>query len=368
MGKTRSRRSCSHNCTDIEASKIQENCDDSNKLSESDKLPKIFDKTNELKKIIDLYEELLQAKEDIIKGKDTIIKELNEKIIFIQENRNIIRECAATVGTKLYSEAIHNPNNKNQENFKPNQGNHILIKPTNPQDNKTTRKELGKIINPAALQVEITKIENLRNGSVKIECNNKEQVFKIQNEAKNKLGPNYTIKLEEKKITKIKIIGIDEDMDEKSLIEHILEKNDFLVNPILKVITIKKMKSKYMAILEIDAKNFKIVMEKGFLFIDFSVCSVFEYIDIMRCFKCTGYNHTAKYCTKKQKCLKCGKSDHKATECKSNEEHVECPNCSEENLKNKSGFMINHSPFNINCESYKLHIERAKRKINYNEK
>lgn len=324
------------------------------------------------KGVINSKEEIIKAKDVIIQAKDTIIRELNEKVALLQEK---ITHLSKNDASRLkYSEVVGKESSASKVcnlstsvHAIQNKKNCLIIKPTEIQENKKTRKDIGKCINPLELKVQIKKVEDLQNGGVKIECVNVEDITKIQKQAENRLGTGYKVAIQNKKQPKLKVIGIEDMMSEDELVSSILTKNDCLENPRFKLITMKKMKTKYMAILEVDGKNFKNILNKGILFIGFSVCSVFEHIDLLRCYKCTGYYHKVQSCTKLEVCLKCGNQGHQASECSTTEEHIVCPNCSEQNAKFNTGYSINHKPFDFNCSVYKINMEKAKMNINYDD-
>lgn len=323
-----------------------------------------------------LYMQIIDTKDELLNAKDTIIKELNEKVMLLKEKIEFLtkNQNLNDKNCLLYSEVTKNISKpkvpiinivKENEKASSTYKNTIIIKPTNIQENKKTRKDIGKYINPTKLNVEITKIEDIKDGGIKIICNSKEEIQTIQKEAQNNLGNNYSLVVSEKRNPRIKIVGIEDEMSEEELVKSILEKNSFIKNSKVKLITMKKMKKKYLAILEIDCISFKNIMEKGFLFIDFSICSVYEHVDITRCFNCAGYYHSAKTCTKEKVCMKCGNTGHTANECTSSQENFKCPNCSEINQKFNQDYFINHSPFDFKCETFIQNIEKIKAKIQY---
>lgn len=60
--------------------------------------------------------------------------------------------------------------------------------------------------------------------------------------------------------------------------------------------------------------------------IGWNMCKVQDYIEILRCYKCCGYYHLAKDCTKKETCGNCA-NHHATKEYKS--EIKKCVNCEE---------------------------------------
>ena len=93
----------------------------------------------------------------------------------------------------------------------------------------------------------------------------------------------------------------------------------FFENSQIKVVVIKKMVKFYMAIVECDGKTFGryVNVGDGRLYIDTRACRSFQYVRVMRCFKCHGYRHTANHCTKEKVCGKCSSKDHETNECDS---------------------------------------------------
>lgn len=75
-------------------------------------------------------------------------------------------------------------------------------------------------------------------------------------------------------------------------------------------------------IIEVDEETQDLM--KGKLSIGWRKCLVFRHINVKRCFKCWGYYHIAKNCTRNETCHKCA-GNHKATEC--TETKKRCINC-----------------------------------------
>jgi len=58
-------------------------------------------------------------------------------------------------------------------------------------------------------------------------------------------------------------------------------------------------------ILETDAKTYKNIIEKGKVNLGWKRCQVFDFVSVIRCFKCWGFNHFSKDCKKEVMCKKC---------------------------------------------------------------
>lgn len=169
-------------------------------------------------------------------------------------------------------------------------------------------------ISPAELEIGISNVKPIRDGLL-IACETKTERDKLKSEVETKLGREYEVKEVIKYQPKIKVIGIDNDMNEEMLEKCIRNQNSFMREAVIKVILIKKMKRNYMAIIEVDKSAFRAIIKEGKLKIGWSVCSAFESVDIRRCFKCLGFGHKADKCTNTVNCAKCGNQGHKENEC-----------------------------------------------------
>ncbi|KAJ8942553.1 hypothetical protein NQ318_021955 [Aromia moschata] len=196
----------------------------------------------------------------------------------------------------------------------------VVIKPKKIQENKTTKEAVRKALNPTKLEIGFTEIKDIRDGGMLIKCKSKEDVEKIKSEAEKKLKKGYEIRIKEQKNPHIKIVGLEDDIDKEVLEECILKQNSFpnSENCFLKVKTVKRMKSKYMAIIECDPQLSELFLNEGKISIGWSICRVYEYVPVFRCYKCGDYDHKADLCKKEERCLKCASTVHK-TEIKSDD-------------------------------------------------
>lgn len=328
------------------------------------------------------FEEILQGKDNVIAAKDALITQLYKNIKLLEDKVEYLSEKLPisdneNVKKKTFCEALEANINVEtsvttiREGAEPklrnDSDNFIFIKPTCKQDNRKTKKDVVKYVNTKDLQLGIQKVFDLKNGGIKIQCESKEDVDRLKKEALEKMGDDYEMKTQDKKNPKIKIIGLEENYNKEELKNSIKSQNNTITeNSKIEVIVIKQMKTRFMAIMEVDPETFKAVMKSGHLLVDLSVCSVFEHVDVLRCFKCTGYHHTNKNCTNKSSfCIKCGLTGHFSQNCNTDPKDFCCPNCCEANEKFKLSFPINHGPFNRECSILKRKTEIEKRKVRY---
>ncbi|XP_023242558.1 uncharacterized protein LOC111640744 [Centruroides sculpturatus] len=75
-----------------------------------------------------------------------------------------------------------------------------------------------------------------------------------------------------------------------------------------------------------------------------------DYIPLVRCYQCCGYNHLSVNCPAKQKCSHCGKG-HRFVECRRLDHPPNCANCKMANkdLPDQEKYPTYHNAFNPNC-------------------
>lgn len=339
-----------------------------------------------------LYNEVLKSKDQVIAVKDALILELYNEINLLKENNNYLKEKINDFShnkdmPKLYAEALkpnvaaatftkakeiigNNMTIKNSivEDIDSSMSNYIIINPKNKkQDNRDTRREILQHISTKELN--IVKVYNLADGGIKIHCKNQQDIDKLESEVCKKLR-NYEVRMnrKEKCHPKIKIVGFDEEYSQDELKKCIKKENVCITeNSQMEVLVIKKMKTKYMAIIELDPTTFKKVMENGVVLVDLIPCTVYEHISLRRCFNCCGYHHFNKNCSKSAVCMACGLSDHNTVNCKTENKDKCCPNCKEANDKFGVSLFINHGPFDRSCSIFKNKLKHEQANIQYTE-
>lgn len=248
----------------------------------------------------------------------------------------------------------------------------LIIKPNEVQDNEVTRAEVRRNICPSELKIGIKQINNIQKGGMVVKCSSKDSLEKLAGDIHVKLGDKYKVTIPGLKKPKLKIVGLESQISEAELIQSMKNQNDCVKETAeIKLITTKKMKTRWFAIVECDPKTFSEVVDNGALCIGYSACAVYEYLDIVRCFRCSGFNHLAKECSAKQICFRCGHEDHTAADCinAGNREMIVCPNCDRENRKgqSESGTKLDtcHPPFSNECKVLLKKREERRSMVDY---
>lgn len=305
---------------------------------------------------------------NVIEEKLNIAKKLEQLESRIDENKtstseilNKLKDAPAIQETKESWSSIVKKNA-----FPP-----IIIKPKNAsQDSDTTKKAILQKIHPAELSVEVKKVKSAGKGSIVIECNDKESLNKLQNKAVSVLSENYTVEIQKEIKPKVVIVGIKEKFvsNEQEFIQRISnqtclsEVNEKDIKVIKKYTP--KNKNIYNVILEVSPTAFKCLLNSKRVFIEWDSLPIYEYVNVLRCFKCWKYGHKAVHCRQDNiVCPQCNKN-HKSEMCTSIEK--ECTNCKHaHDVLKIPNIDYKHSVFDKKCICYQRAQERVKSRTQY---
>lgn len=126
----------------------------------------------------------------------------------------------------------------------------------------------------------------------------------------------------------------------------------------------KNQRDRYLAYAEVDPQTYKKMLDVGKINVGWDVCRVYDAVSVVRCYKCNGYNHKAKMCTRDVKCPKCAGS-HSIKDCKAKETEVICSNCKEAVTKLNLRINIDHAAWDTECPVFKKNLEIEKNKIDF---
>lgn len=323
---------------------------------------KVQDQLHELKTMISK----LIDENNIIKEKLDGIEKLNNKLVMeVQQLRSKSNNEILASGEikKILQENIKKPLYADQ--VKRNNP-VVIVKPKDiSQKAEVTKKVVKENINPISSQIH--DVRKASKGAIIMECKDNEATEKLRNETLAKLGENYVVSIPQQKFPKIKIVNMSDLLNEETIVDYIRKQNDFLdENAKLEVVKINQKKVgkyvDYMAILETDSSSFSKIMEKQQLNVGWDRCKVYEHVQVHRCFKCNGFNHNAKDCTKNQCCGKCA-SDHETKECKSSE--FKCINCISAVQSLKMNIDVEHTSFSKDCAVLNKMMEIERKKVNF---
>lgn len=337
----------------------------SGNLSPCDKCSALFDYfstaiTNMEKKIMENLESL---RRDFTSGFQTALQSnLDELPKRIHENlRNVVdgqRGLPSTCSSMNYAKAVSAKAS-------------VIIKPKDEsQSNTVTKADLLQGVNPIASGVSLSKVKTIKGGGLVIACNTAESADKLRNEAGAKLSEKYTVRDAKSICPRIKIVGVTEEHDSETLVNFLRVQNEnlFPTNAKLEVVSFEALKSKnggersrrrrrvYQCTVEVDIGSYRNALSYGQVFVGYDSCSVYDAVEVTRCFNCSGFNHTSSSCKQKIACPRCA-GEHKVSDCKS--ETLKCINCFSLR-KTSPDIVYSHAAWDRGCKVYQHKLKLFK--------
>lgn len=264
--------------------------------------------------------------------------------------------------TKILADAVHDRTASFSQVLKSNHA--VLIKPKlTTQSSQVTKDDMRKNIDPSGIA--ISSVRNSAEGGIVVECSSQIDSNRLLTNAASQLGSNYEVRVPAKRSTKIRIVGISENLTNECLVEKLRQQNPeiFFDVSTMVVVHVFKLRNSFGYKIEVDAETFNRVMTNNRkLRVGWDICFVSEDLDIVRCFNCSAYHHTAKKCISKACCPICSE-EHKLSDCTSR--YLCCINCKDASKTLKMQIDSSHPANSPDCPVYKRKVEQQQRRTNY---
>lgn len=319
--------------------------------SRFNRLADCFEKTDKYNKE---YKNDIEKINEKIANLEKIMNERENKIV--DEFKKVVSENEKQSFSGVLKNALNRP--------KPV----VIVKAKNSEIKRNQVKDVIKNnIDPEKFP--INGLRNAYNESVLIECDNPETATQIHDEINEKLGENFEVQIPDIKNPRLKIVNIydDQKMSHDAFItaiknqnSDIIKENDYM--KVIKVIESNRNTNVKTLIIETNPDTYKKIIEAKKLKLKWSLCAVYEAIQVTRCFKCAGYGHRSDICNNNEACPKCA-GRHSIKDCVNN--IVKCINCINANSKFNSKLDIKHAAWDVNCNIYKRKLEIKRKSINY---
>ena len=166
---------------------------------------------------------------------------------------------------------------------------------------------------------------------------------------------------------KIKIVAVQDDYDINKLSDKIKKQNfSSLLNPEFKILhkNLNKFKSSWILHAEVNSEVYNYIATTKKIFVNESLCKVYDDIHVLRCFKCCRYGHISKNCDNHDICHICAIEHDNSNKCNSN--LIKCINCILYNKEHGTKVQTNHTASDTtNCYVYSLKKEQIINKSDY---
>lgn len=302
--------------------------------------------------------------------KEVVREEMGNIKQELQDLRSMIQAgvCGAAGMQRSYSGAVKE---KKKETV-------IVIKPKIQQESEATKKLIKEKVDIKNMAMGVTKLKKGSRGTVIMGCETGEEMKQLKATVQSKLGKDFSVTESLRIKPKIKVINIDEEelkLDDDKLIHTVVKQNGinalndgFSVRIMKRLVRGKSNKQSIRRegegsiILEVDEETHQFMLRKEKLNVGWRKCPIFNHVSVKRCFKCWGFYHIAKNCTREETCHKCA-GNHKATECTARRN--KCVNCMFKNRTYNLKINDEHDALSIECPTLKRAIQEEKRRAGW---
>lgn len=329
------------------------------------------DKINWLVRTVKEMRDITACKTEVKRMiKEVVREEMGNIKQELQDLRSMIQAgvCGAAEMQRSYSGAVKE---KKKENV-------IVIKPKIQQESEATKKMIKEKVDIKNMAMGITKLKKGSRGTVIMGCETGEEMKQLKATVQAKLGRDFSVTESPRIKPKIKVINIDEEelkLEDDKLIHMVVKQNG--INALNDGFSVRIMKRLFRGksnkqsirregegsiILEVDEETHQFMLRKEKLNVGWRKCPIFNHVSVKRCFKCWGFYHIAKNCTREETCHKCA-GNHKATECTARRD--KCVNCMFKNRTYNLKINDEHDALSIECPTLKRAIQEEKRRAGW---
>lgn len=303
-------------------------------------------------------------KKEIIALKKTVTKLTNENSLLVNKSNvnTIVNVENGNNNNSPYVSYANVAKKKKAETV-------IVVKPVTddaaPQGDPTKKvnkndnlNSVKSSVNVRELGIGVKSIKEKSNGTIVLKLNNVNDKEKLQKKFSDNIGNQFKVQAPKAKKKFIKIVYIDNEeskLSDEQLVSGIVKQNnlkDYCEKIEMKIVKriVNDKKSDFSVIAEVNPELQKVLLFIEKISLGWKQCKVVEHINVIRCFKCCGYNHYASECKRDLTCGKCGGA-HSTKACEKTA--VKCTNCAHKNKKkNNDKVDDKHSAFDKKCPIY----------------
>lgn len=205
-----------------------------------------------------------------------------------------------------------------------------------------------------------------KNGTVIIKCKNKNDIESTKKILNEEIGNKYSVEEETMKNPRLKIVGVQNNMNLDELESDIQKRNFQGRDAQCKIIHVFQNKDRSKNVLvEVSREMYVDVTNNNRkIFIGHQSCHAYDDFNVQPCLRCGRQGHSKNKCKEPvETCFKCGGA-HDITVCSSN--ILRCANCVYYNDKYKLDRDVSHCLNDLlNCASLKSIINRVLSTTNY---
>lgn len=301
--------------------------------------------------LVDLLENTIADKDELIKAKDEIIELLRGKLDQLGTEHEPSKPSYAAA-------LLHKRQQREAGGYNCPE---IVIKPRESQDASKTLDDINQSVNPATLKVGIARMKASKSGVVVVKCASKQESATMIDAMRSGLDDSYNIAMSKMRRPRIKIPGFKQEMTGDEIEESIKCQNKLVGD--IKVVYIRRKKSEMNTIIcECSPEVFSTLVAMRRVCIGWERYPVYEDLEVPRCFRCQGFYHKKSVCRNDLVCIRCS-GRHEAGDCPSQTKC--CRNCVVANRKYGKEYDTNHETTDTGCPVYKYHLQVLKNRTEY---
>ncbi|XP_023242613.1 uncharacterized protein LOC111640786 [Centruroides sculpturatus] len=219
-------------------------------------------------------------------------------------------------------------------------------------------------VEPHRLGIQVKSMFKIKGDGICVRVGNVKdcQILSTAIEALPEVADKIECKQAEGKKPRLILLNVPNSIPEEDLIEALYEQND-IWGKITKEEVLEEYKVRTIllrgkvkencghVIISVPPKIRNVILSRKYMSLSWASVRVDDFISLLRCYKCCGYNHLARDCTNRLTCSHCGR-EHKYTECNGRHKIPLCINCDEHNqdLPNGKHIPTDHNAFYAQCQ------------------
>ncbi|XP_023211879.1 uncharacterized protein LOC111614748 [Centruroides sculpturatus] len=228
---------------------------------------------------------------------------------------------------------------------------------------KHIETEIKKRIKPHELKIKVKSVRQVKGDGICFRTDSQKEA-EILSEAIKKhpdIAGKIHSKFSEGRRPRIILTNVPITVEEADIIPMIYNQNDIFQNTTIEefasatristVLFRNNNKENCRHIVISTSPKFRnILVKTKHIALEWAKIYVNDYIPLVRCYQCCGYNHLSTNCPNKQRCSHCGKT-HKFSDCRKLEDPPQCTNCRTVNkeLPEYDRYDTTHNAFNPQC-------------------
>jgi hypothetical protein len=270
-------------------------CEHLNKVKQTLSLHSNMDKTleEEAEHAVSEMDNLLNKLGGMFLGLECMLK---KALTTAKERPRRNRELLATPpSTQAYSQNKLHPAAQPNDGPPPTVG--LIVKAADPNTSSHKAKRLIKeAVDPKALKLGLSKLKNLANNGVLVECKSKTDRDILEKEL-SKLC-TVTVECPKRKLSTLLLMYVSKDVDDDVIKETILHQNNLshIEDPVLNIkFTKRTFEDSRHIVVEVSPNLRKELVALRKIKLHWNMCKVEDFVIVTRCLKCLSFGYTSRF-------------------------------------------------------------------------